>query len=367
MGAFASLARKLAALAPQLRYSLRVSVAGVVAFAIARSLDLPFHGLWAVLTAIVVSQVSVGGSLRASIEYNIGTLGGAVWAAAVGLAFPHVTPVAQAIVLVVSVAPMAMAAAVSPSFRVAPFSAVLVLLIGGQLGETPLVSAVTRILEVAIGGAVAVAVSLAVFPERARRQGLKAASGILNQMADLLPKLLVRVSRDGDAVQIALAQNRLGDAVSVFRGLAEDARRERMVSLGPHPDPAALARALLRTRHDFVMIARATGARFPEPIASRLAPPLTRFADEATAYLRNCAAALASRTPAPSIAPIEAAHAAYAAQVAAVRREGLSIALQTADVERVFALGFGLEQLCRDLVDLEPRIEDLVGRGAARP
>jgi uncharacterized membrane protein YgaE (UPF0421/DUF939 family) len=41
-----------------------------------------------VLTAVVVTQVSVGGSLRATLDYVVGTLAGAVYAAAVGVLAP---------------------------------------------------------------------------------------------------------------------------------------------------------------------------------------------------------------------------------------------------------------------------------------
>src|SRR6516165_9158892 len=57
----------------QLRFSLRMTVAGLFALIVAQSLALPLHGLWVVLTAVVVTQMSVGGSLRATIEYTIGT------------------------------------------------------------------------------------------------------------------------------------------------------------------------------------------------------------------------------------------------------------------------------------------------------
>jgi hypothetical protein len=43
------------------------------------SLNIPLGGLWTVLTAVVVTQMSVGGSLKATTEYFTGTLGGAVY------------------------------------------------------------------------------------------------------------------------------------------------------------------------------------------------------------------------------------------------------------------------------------------------
>ena len=45
------------------------------------------------------TQVSVGGSLRATLDYVVGTLAGAICAAAVGLLVPHVTALGQALAL----------------------------------------------------------------------------------------------------------------------------------------------------------------------------------------------------------------------------------------------------------------------------
>jgi hypothetical protein len=67
------------------------------------------------------------------------------------LIFCHATAVAQGGVLALALAPLAFAAGMNPNFRVAPFSAVLVLLLSGQLGESPIESAFTRFSEVAIG------------------------------------------------------------------------------------------------------------------------------------------------------------------------------------------------------------------------
>jgi uncharacterized membrane protein YccC len=65
-----------------------------------------------VLTAVVATQMSVGESLKATMEYVIGTLGGAVYASAVAVLVPHTTTIALAF----AVAPPALLAAVNPSF-----------------------------------------------------------------------------------------------------------------------------------------------------------------------------------------------------------------------------------------------------------
>jgi uncharacterized membrane protein YccC len=348
---------------PQLRFCLRATVAALVALAIANSLNFPLHGSWMVLTAVVVTQVSVGGSLRATLDYVVGTLAGAVYAAAVGVLVPHVTVLGQAVAL--AVAPLALAAALRPSFRVAPFSAVLVLLIGGALGENPVTSAVVRVLEVALGGAVAAAVSMLVFPERAHKLGIEAASRLLRDMAGLLPAVLSAFTQSADLNGIRRRQNDLGRAVGAFDELAAEARRERMVFFTRDVDPAPLSRTLLRLRHDFVILIRAAAEPLPVAVAERLAPPLARFGREGSQFLLGCADELSHRNAPPSLEPFDAALKACDSEIAALRREGLTRPLSTAEVERLFALGFALDQLFQNASDLTRRIEEYsTGRAA---
>jgi uncharacterized membrane protein YccC len=350
--------QSLRAYGPQLRFCLRTTVAGLVAFAIAKNFTFPLHGLWTVLTAVVVTQVSVGGSLRATVEYVVGTLAGAVYAAAVGVAIPHPTALLQGLVLALAIAPLAFASAISPRFRVAPFSAVLVLLIGSELGQSPIASAITRVLEVALGGAVGMVVSLVVFPQRAHSLGAAAAVKTLGQLADLLPKLLAGAAQKFDAAEVARKQGELGASVAAFQALALEAERERIVPFAPGADPAALSRTLLRLRHDLVILGRATASPLPQAIAQRLGPPIDRFGAEASEFLRGSASALASAHEPPPLAATEKTLKAYEAEVAALRAEGLIRGLSTAEVEGIFALGFALDQLGRDLADLAQRIQE---------
>jgi len=342
---------------PQFRFAVRVTVAGLLALLLTRTLNLPLHGLWVVLTAVVVSQMSVGGSLRATIEYLIGTLGGAVYAGAIGLAVPQPTALTQALVLALTLAPLAFVAGMNPNFRVAPFSAVLVLLLSGQLGETPVESAYTRVAEVALGGLIAVAVSMLVFPQRAHGLGMATAARILGRMADFLPVLLAGFVKDLDASELRQIQDSLGSSVTAFQALAAEARRERLVAFSSEPDPGPLARTLLRLRHDFVMLGRAAKP-LPEVFTQRLGPPLDRVGTAACQFLRGSATALAHRRAAPSLEAVDAAMNAYDREVSALRNEGLTLAFPSSDVERLFALGFTLEQLHRNFCDLVRCIQE---------
>ena len=336
-----------------LRFCLRMTAAALLAFALAQVWNIPLHGLWAVLTAVVVTQISVGGSLHATTDYVLGTIGGVIYAAAIAVLIPHTTALALAGVLALTIAPLAYAAAVSSSFRVAPFTGAIVLLISGQLGEGPIESALYRLLEVALGGGVAVVVSLLVLPERAHRIGLDAAAGVLDLLARLLLELLAGFTRRLDVAETTRMQQEAGHAFVAFQAIAAEAKSERTINLVAGPDLAPLARTLLRLRHDVVIIGRAAAAPLPEKFSERLGSSLARLAKCTSKYLQESARALVSRRAPPPLEPMEDALAAYNLEIAALRSEGLTRTLSIAGAEQLFTLGFALEQIHQHLVDLK--------------
>src|SRR6266550_7840302 len=112
----------------QLALAIRVTVAAIVAFAIATALHLMLP-LWAVLTSLIVTQMSVGRSLKATRDYMFGTIGGAIYGGAVAVLIPHSGEGALLALLVLAVAPLALIAAINPSLNAAPVTAVIVLLV----------------------------------------------------------------------------------------------------------------------------------------------------------------------------------------------------------------------------------------------
>ena len=119
----------------QLRFCLRMTAAALLAFALAQVWDIPLHGLWAVLTAVVVTQVSVGGSLRATTEYVLGTIGGAIYAGAIGVLIPTRRRSRWLACLPSPSRLLLMPRHSIQSFALAPFTGAIVLLIGALLGK----------------------------------------------------------------------------------------------------------------------------------------------------------------------------------------------------------------------------------------
>ena len=89
---------------PEAVQALRMTASSLAAFALATLLGLP-QGFWAVITALIVTQANVGGSLKAAFDRFVGSVCGAIYGGAVAFAIPHEHGIARAGALVVAVAP----------------------------------------------------------------------------------------------------------------------------------------------------------------------------------------------------------------------------------------------------------------------
>ncbi len=329
-----------------------MAVAALLSLVLAQFFGLPLP-LWAVLTAVIVTQVSVGRSLKATTDYLAGTVGGAVYGGAIAVLIPHSSEVSLLAVLALAVVPLALIAAINPSLTAAPITAIIVLLVPEMTHVTPLASVLNRLLEVALGGGTGFVVSLILLPSRAHRLLAETAAEALDLMARALGKLLAGLTRGLDMNALHRIQDGIGQTLGHLQAVGGEAERERSARLafGPHTGP--LLRTLLRLRHDIVMIGRATIVPLPGPIGDRLEPALAQIAATFTEYLRANATALRARRPPPSLDAAEAALRAYVTAVAALRQEGLTRSLPGDAAERLFAIGFALEQMHQNFRDLD--------------
>ncbi len=341
--------------AMQLRFCLRVTVAALSALTIGRLLGFPMV-LWAVLTAVILTQMSIGKSVKATIDYFLGTLGGAIYAGLIAVFVPHQSDAAFAAVLAVAIAPLALLAGVSPRFAAAPTTAVIVVLAPTLTHGSSLASATDRLLEVTLGGSVALVVSLLVFPTRARRLVKDGAADMLDLIADILPDLFSGFTQKSDEDAILALQRSVGAAFSKLDLIRAEAKHEQMTFLAVDPDFDPLRHSLLRLRHDLIMIGRAATAPLPEALQARVGPLLARITNAAVEHLRKCGAALRTGGAHPALAELDEALDAFAAEIATLRREGLLRELSVEAVEYVFALSFALEQWRGDLQDLARRV-----------
>lgn len=347
-----SLAGELRDHRAQIRFCLRITIAALLALGLAQFGNFPLHGLWAVLTAIVVTQISVGASLQATIEYVVGTICGAIYASIVVLLIPHQSWPALTGVMIITIAPLAFAAAFDSKFRVAPFTAVLVLFISSEFHQSPLEAGEYRVLEVLIGGLSAIMVSVLVLPARSHTRAFEAAAGLLERFAAVLPALLAGFENALDIDALHRLQDDLGNAITGFQTIVSEAKRERLTAFVAESDHGPLARTLLRLRHDLVILGRAAAVPLPASFCTALRPFLDKVSASTTQYLRDSASALMARTPAPSLDAVNSAYGFFAMEFAVMRKEGLTRTFSIQEVESAYALAFSFEQLHRDLGDL---------------
>jgi uncharacterized membrane protein YccC len=341
--------------AAALRLCFRMTIAGLLAYVLAELFALP-QGYWAVFSAIIVMQASVGGSIKATADRLIGTIGGALAGGAVAYLLPHANVLSLGVALVIALVPLTLVAALWPNYRIAPLTAVIVLLTPSAQQLGPLDSALYRIVEITLGSFIGLGVSLVLLPARAHGLVIGAAGRMLGHLADLLGDWLAVLAGGADHTRIARLQDDIRAGMARLEIVAGEARQERQTYLSHEFDPDPLVRTVFRLRNDVVMIGRAATDPLPEPIRARLRKPLEEVSRAAQGFLRACGDALRDRKHPPVLDAVEQALVKFTANIEELRREGATRALPAENIGRLYALGFSLEQLGRNLEDFRNRV-----------
>jgi len=334
----------------QLILALRVTVSALSALLIAQVLHLKLP-LWAVLTSLIVTQMSLGRSIKVATDYLMGTLAGVAYGGALAILIPHQGELALFAVLALAIAPLAFIAAFKANFNVLPITAIIVLLVPSMQHVSPVASAMDRVLEVTVGGLIGFLVSVLVFPSRAHALTTDAAADTLELVADALSQLLDHHC-GGERPDLRVINAQIGSYLTRLNATGAEAEHERTARLTSGPDTGPLLRTLLRLRHDIVILGRAVGCEMPPEVETRLTPCLQTIARAAGDFLRAAGGALRARRAPPSLEAVETAFRAYNEAFGAVRRDGLTRTMSSEDAERFFALGFALEQMREHLKEV---------------
>jgi uncharacterized membrane protein YccC len=304
-----------------------MTVAAILAFATAWVFALP-EGYWAVISAVVVMQSSLGGTLGASLDRLMATVAGAMVGAAC-VSLRELTPLPEILVLTLAVGPTALLAALRPSFRVTPITAVIVL-VGASPGAG-LLTAFHRVMEITIGCFVGVLTARLVLPDRARAAIKTGAAGMLDGLGKVAAAHLTGAGVAHIDTLNELVRRHLA---AVATAAAEDAR-ERALSFWAGPSAAPLLRTLRRVRSDVAFLGRAMAFE-PRKAEVTTSEALAQYFADAAAFLRGNGSA-------PALATLDGV-------------------IGTVPPDSV--LGFSLVTLRRDLADLNERLEEQVGGDA---
>lgn len=341
----------------QLALTLRMTVAAVAGLGLAQALNLPLP-LWTVLTALIVTQLSIGRSLKTSFDYLVGTIGGTIYGAALALLIPHEGEAALLMVLVLAVAPLALLAAIKRNLNAVPVSSIIVVLMPAITHSTPFDSAVNRVLEVSLGVIVGLAVAFLVMPAGGHRLARQEAARTLDLLAQVLGRVVGEKLGTADIEALRRIYDRIGLSLAELANNAAEGQREHSARLSVEPDTEPLRRTLVRLRHDVATVGRiARGDPMPEPIHWRLAPRVAAIGTVGCGYLKAMGSALANRQPPPAASELESTFVAVLSEMTALRREGFTRELPDEAVARFFALLFALQEMRRTLRELARDVE----------
>ncbi|MEI9963844.1 MAG: FUSC family protein [Caulobacteraceae bacterium] len=345
----------------ELRHAVRVSAAVACAFAVSSLFHLP-QGYWAVFTAVIVVQTSIGATLTASMDRLYGTIvGGAIGVA--GAYLKAQTVLEEGLVLAGAIAICAFAAAVRPNLKVAPITAAIVLVGGSAARMDPLLAAVWRVVEIFIGSAIGVAATVFIFPARAHKAVTARIARTTEELAGLLD-LYAEAALGaplGDRAQHANQATRA--SLAAIETAVKEAARESSSRLSEASVPEALLRTLGRVRTDTVMVGRALARPAPEAASELLSEPAAALLRAAASELRHCGQALTAGREVV-FTEIAQPRARFEQAVEAMRQARLTSDLTFDAAAQVFGLVFALETLLGNMEDLADRIGDLVDEEA---
>ena len=352
----------------ELRHAVRVSAAVGGAFLVGAGLQLP-QSYWAVFTAVIVVQTSIGGTITAAFERLLGTVVGGV----VGVAAAYLraqTILEEGLILSIAIAILAFAAAVRPSLRVAPITAAIVLVGGSTAHMDPIVAAGWRVLEILIGSIIGLSATLLIFPARARKTVALRVGQATAELAELLDIHARRLEGHDLQQELHLAYQASRKTLTDVEQAVTDAARESSTGLGDASPPEGLVDSLRRVRTDCVMVGRALAQPLSPAVSETLAPCAEALLRAMAAELRGCARAL-NLDVALADKPLAQPRAAFEEAVERMRQARLTSDMTFDAAARIYGLVFALESLLDNLADLADRVDELAAtapkRGPFRP
>lgn len=294
-----------------LRQAIKLGLAATLAMACVKLLQLP-SGFWAPLSALAVTQAQIGTSLVYSRSYLFASAVGVLIGAATLWAFGPNIPIAGVgiVVVVLICMRLGLPAVVSTAAGVMP---VMVLAVSGS----PWSYGWYRLLDVVIGLAAAILVSLLVWPVRAVAELRRSLAGAVRdaggEMAAALHALAAGTGAASSGVErTAAIEQRLEAAHGLVGAALQEPSR--------HPEDHALLPACMAGAEHLVeqtaVVAAIAEAGLPHDVAAALSPRLS----EAGAALRPATDALAAALASPRATPdMEACEQACARLNAALR------------------------------------------------
>jgi uncharacterized membrane protein YccC len=338
------------------RHAGRTAVAAIVTQLVVTALNLP-QGYWAVITAVIVMQANIGGSIRAAWSRLLGTATGAAMGIVAvhwgGSSWPALGGAVFATLMVCTAVPF-----LRESSRVGGITAVIVLL-GGHPDMSPLTVGLDRSLEISVGIVTALAVSMSFFPSRAVRAISYGLAKIFEDEAAFFALVLdARVQDDYSDRQAFGLKDRIVRTMARCR----DLRREASLEGRGGTQTALQALLLFRAERLFEQILamdHIASEWHGEGLHRHLTGELAGLRQAVSTVLSGLAAHLRGSGSLPDLTALETAVAMAREKLSTMRRERAPAAYDLSEVMHFFSFMHGMLACAAETAEVVERLTSL--------
>lgn len=341
---------------PSLKQGIKTGLAGIITYAIYIGFRLP-QGYWAVFTALVVTQVTLGASWKPALYRTIGSTSGALAAMLLFLIVGSGT-VRVGLMLFVLATLFGFLTVLHPSFSAAGFTAAIVVVLG-RIEGTPVHIGWLRVLYTLLGSGVAFAVE--------RCSGQCAREGLRNKIANILDgagalyRAITAAALQGidNEPQIRELDRHLHD---LRRGITQQMDEARSELTFSRFDPAPyqqFVQAADQLRRRLTAMAEDSSLFVHAQVEPGLLPSLPALAEGTAQTFSALAEAIRKKKPPPNSAEIEVAVLALDADLARLREQRATAPFALDRMLPFWALVFNLREVAQDLNQLASTLPQL--------
>ncbi len=342
---------------PSLKQGIKTGIAGAITYVMYVGWHLP-QGYWAVFTALVVTQVTLGASWKPALYRTIGSTSGAL---AAMLLFMILGPGAfrVGIMLFILATLFGSLTVLHPSFSAAGFTAAIVLLIG-RIEGSPFQTGWLRVFYTLLGSFVAFAVGALIWPVHAR-EGLRSKIANILDGARALYAAIAAAALQGidNEQEVRELDRRLHDLRRGITQQMDEARSELSFS---RFNPSAYQRMVELTdqiRRRLTAMAEDRSLYMHAQVEPGLVPSMANVVEKTTQTFAALTEAVRKPSAPPNSAELKAAIRELDADLARLRQQRATAPFALDRMLPFWALVFNLREVAQDLMQVESTLPEL--------
>ncbi|MGP0017058.1 MAG: FUSC family protein [Candidatus Sulfotelmatobacter sp.] len=334
-----------------LKQGIKTGLAGTITYAIYAGFHLP-QGYWAVFTALVVTQVTLGASWKPALYRTIGSTSGAL---AAMLLFMVLGPgtVRVGVMLFVLASLFGALTVRHPSFSAAGFTAAIVLVLG-RIEGTPFHIGWLRVLYTLLGSFVAFVVGALIWPVHAR-VGLRYKIASILDGAGTLYRAVTAAALQGvdNEQQVRQLDRQLHDLRRGITQQMDEAKSELAFSRFNQGAYQAFVDEADQVRRRLTAMAEDSSLYVHAQLEPGLVPSLPALVEKTAQTFAALAGAVRNSGQAVNSAELEAAVVALNADLAKLREQRATSPFALDRMLPFWALVFNLREVAQDLKQME--------------